>query len=228
MGMRRTLERSSRRGRLRRAWAAREQRNGKAGVAVGHDEIAQDRLYYFEAHEIVVPDFDASGYILDLGGGGEGVIGTLKTGQVVAIDPNRRELEDAPAGPLKIIMDARALRFLDSTFSAATSFFTLMYIPGSDHEKVFGEVFRVLKTGAPFFIWDVAFPSRLDSERDIAVIPLTVKLPTVNIETGYGTRWPDKEQGLNHYRRLAESSGFDVLGAEETGRVLFLHLQKPG
>ena len=47
-------------------------------------------------------------------------------------------------------MDARDLQFLDNTFSAATSFFTLMYIPGSDHAKVFDEVLRVLEPGGPF------------------------------------------------------------------------------
>jgi len=103
-----------------------------------------------------------------------------------------------------------------------------MYITGSDHEKVFSEVFRVLENGAPFFVWDAYLPSRGDSDREFAVIPLTVKLPKAIIETGYGTRWPDKEQGLSHYRGLAKSSGFDVLGAEEAGQVLILHLQKPG
>ena len=124
-------------------------------------------------------------------------------------------------------MDARDLQFLDSTFSAATSFFTLMYIPGSDHGKVFSEVFRVLEDGAPFFIWDVSLPIRGDSDREFAIIPLTVKLPKVTIETGYGTRWPEQDQCLSHYRRLAESSGFDVLAADEAGRVLILRLQKP-
>jgi len=44
---------------------------------------------------------------LDIGGGGEGVIGQMKGKQVIAIDPNRRELEEAADGPLKIVMDAR-------------------------------------------------------------------------------------------------------------------------
>ena len=38
----------------------------------------------------------------------------------------------------------------------------------------------------------------------------------------------DEDQRLSHYRGLAESSGFDVLAADEAGRVLILHLQKPG
>lgn len=91
--------------------------------------------------------FDAAGYILDLGGGGAGVIGRLKGHQVIAIDISKEELTDAPEGPLKIVMDASDLQFLDQSFDTATSFFTLMYIKGSDHEDVFREIHRGLRPG---------------------------------------------------------------------------------
>jgi len=85
-----------------------------------HPEISEDRPFFFEKQEVIVNDFDSAGYILDIGGGGEGVIGKLKSEQVIAIDPNKRELQGAAAGPLKIIMDARDLQFLDFTFNTAT------------------------------------------------------------------------------------------------------------
>ena len=69
-----------------------------------HPEISEDRIIFFERQEVVVDDFEAPGYILDIGGGGEGIIGRLKGEQVIAIDPNRRELEGAAGGPLKIVM----------------------------------------------------------------------------------------------------------------------------
>ncbi len=192
-----------------------------------HPEISEDRLFFFEEQEVIVSDIDAPGYILDIGGGGEGVIGRLKGEQVVAIDPNRRELEQAPAGPLKIVMDATDLRFLDGAFSAATSFFTLMYIKGSDHQKVFGEVFRVLQPGGRFFIWDVIFPLRLDPEKDVAVVSLLVKLPDEEITAGYGHLWPEKGRDLLYYVQLAENAGFSVATQREEGRVVFLELRKP-
>jgi SAM-dependent methyltransferase len=160
-------------------------------------------------------------------GGGEGVIGKLKGAQVVAIDPSRRELEEATAGPLKIVMDARELQFLDDTFGMVTSFFTLMYIKGADHEQVFGEVRRVLVPGGLFLIWDVRLPRCLDDDRDIAAFPVLVKLPGEDIETGYGARWPESEQDLAHYLGLAEGAGFDLLETTERDQVLFLKLQKP-
>ena len=192
-----------------------------------HPEISEDRIFFFERQEVVVDDFDARGYILDIGGGGRGVIGKLKGEQVIAIDPSRRELEDAPAGPLKIVMDATDLQFLDGTFGAATSFFTLMYIKGPDHEKVFSEVFRVLQPGGRFFVWDAIFPPRLDPEKDVAVVSLLVKLPDEEITAVYGHLWPDEGRDLPYYVRLAENAGFSIIALREQGQVLLLELAKP-
>jgi hypothetical protein len=99
-----------------------------------HPEISEDRLFFFEREVVIVEDFEATGLVLDIGGG-EGVIGRLKGEQVISIDPNRRELEGAPAGPLKIIMDATDLQFLDESFNTVTSFYTLMYIKGEEEHR---------------------------------------------------------------------------------------------
>ena len=195
-----------------------------------HHEPSEDRIYFFAQQTVTVNDFDAAGFILDVGGGGEGIIGQLKGPQVVAIDPNQRELAEAAAGPLKIIMDARDLQFLDATFGAATAFFTLMYIRAPDHAQVFGEVFRVLVPGGTFLIWDAILPPRpgdVDEEKTIAVFPLLVKLPDREISTGYGTHWPQEKQDLLYYAHLAKNAGFDVIAQKAHDRVLFLHLQKP-
>ena len=77
---------------------------------------AQDRTLRFEMQYVTINNFEADGYILAIGGGGEGTIGRLKGRQVIAVDISKRELEEAPDGPLKIIMDARDLKFLDKTF----------------------------------------------------------------------------------------------------------------
>ena len=97
-----------------------------------HSEISENRLFFFDREEVVVDDFDAAGFVLDIGGGGEGVIGRLKGKQVVAIDRSKRELKEAAAGPLKIVMDATDLQFLDQSFGTATAFYTLMYIKEVD------------------------------------------------------------------------------------------------
>lgn len=189
-------------------------------------DISADRLFFLDEQRVIVEDFDAEGFILDVGGGGEGIIGRLKGSQVVAIDPDRGELEEAPVGPLKIVMDARDLKFLDGTFELVTSFFTLMYIDRSDHQRVFDEVRRVLGPGGRFVIWDVSIPERVDGEQDVLVVPLTVSLPSTEVETGYGVVWPEEPFGLPDYVELAEQTGFDVVEARDDGSVFYLALRR--
>lgn len=190
-------------------------------------DVHNDHIFFIEKQAITVHNFDASKFILDIGGGGEGVIGQLKGSQVVAIDPNREELEEAAAGPLQIVMDARNLQFLDDAFEVVTSFFTLMYINGCDHKVVFEEVYRVLEPGGRFMIWEVDLPQRLAEGQDVVAFYLTVSLPDREIKTGYGTRWPEQTQGASYYRDLAEHVGFIATAQQENGRMFSLELQKP-
>jgi SAM-dependent methyltransferase len=191
-----------------------------------HADSAADRLFFFEKQRVVVEDFDGSGFVLDVGGGGEGIIGRLKGSQVIAIDPNQRELEEAPEGPLKIMMDGRDLKFLDEAFDVVTSFFTLMYIGKSDHQRVFEEALRVLAPGGRFLIWGVNVPERLDEEKDVLVVPVVVELPSTEVETGYGVVWPKESFGLSHYVDLGQRVGFEVVEQRNSSRVFYLSLRK--
>ncbi|UCC75850.1 MAG: methyltransferase domain-containing protein [Anaerolineales bacterium] len=192
-----------------------------------HPQISEDRLFFLEKQELVVEELDASGYILDIGGGGEGIIGRLKGQQVIAIDSNRRELEEAPAGPLKIVMDATQLQLLDGSFGVVTAFFTLMYIKGDDHRKVFEEVFRVLVRGGRFLVWDAELPRRGDEKKDIIVLPLTVKLPGEDVSAVYGVRWPEDGRSLGDYVGLAREAGFEVVSQVRQDSLVHLDLRKP-
>lgn len=52
---------------------------------------------------------ELNGKILDIGGGGEGIIGRLYTHQVTAIDIRQSELDEAPGDFEKVLMDGNEL-----------------------------------------------------------------------------------------------------------------------
>lgn len=190
-------------------------------------EVTKDQIFFFEEQEISIPDFASTGFILDIGGGGEGIIGQLKKNHVIAIDPNQSELEEATDGPLKIVMDASQTLFLDSSFEVVTSFFTLMYIQAAEQEKVFQEMLRVLVPGGRFLIWDADLPKHVETEKEVFAFYLTVNLPDREVKTGYGTKWPQQRQDLTYYKSLAERVGFHVSKQEQNKKVFFLELVKP-
>jgi ubiquinone/menaquinone biosynthesis C-methylase UbiE len=191
-------------------------------------ETSDSRFFYFEKQVFTIGDFESSGYILDIGGGGEGIIGILKGKDVIAIDLKKEEFKEAADGPLKIIMDARELQFLDDTFNTVTAFFSLMYLKNrSDYEKVFNGVFRVLKSGGQFLIWEISVPQRFKDASDIYVVPLVVRVKDKEIETGYGQSWPDEKHDMGFYLDLAKRSGFDVIEQKENGKIIILQLKKP-
>ena len=190
--------------------------------------MSSDKVYFIQERSVHLDDFDATGYILDIGGGGEGVIGQLKGERVVAIDRKKSELDEAPSGPLKIVMDARDLQFLDDTFETATAFFTLMFLQGKENcVEMLQEVFRVLKPGGRLLIWDALIPTRLDPGKEIVAFYLEVVLPDRTIKTGYGTRWPVEELNLAYYLSLAERAGFVVKSQDDEGTHFYLELTKP-
>ncbi|MHA2027027.1 MAG: class I SAM-dependent methyltransferase, partial [Candidatus Thorarchaeota archaeon] len=98
-------------------------------------DIDWSQYFVLPPQEVTLPDIDnKGGLILDVGGGGEGIIGILKGKDVVAIDMRKDELEETTNEALKVVMDARDLKFIDESFTVATIYFTFMYIPEDDFE----------------------------------------------------------------------------------------------
>ena len=185
-----------------------------------------ERVFSIGVQTIDLADFKHNGIVLDIGGGGEGIIGQLLGGNVIAIDPRKDELEEAADGPLKIVMDATELKFLDKTFDAATSFFTLMYIGKQQHQKVFEEIYRVLKDGGEFVIWDVTIPQYLGGIQDIFVVPLEIALQEKKVLTSYGVLWDHSEQDKDYYVRLGETVGLEVIATEDAEQIYCIRFRK--
>ncbi len=198
-----------------------------AGAAAAADP---PKMHSFERQDFTVAGVQAAGYILDIGGGGEGIIGQMKPAHVIAIDLSKQELEEAPAGPLKIVMDATDLKFLDASFDTATAFFSLMYMRPDVQRRVFAEVFRVLNRGGRWLVWDAVIPRTLENDTRGPVFRFRFHLPGKVVQTGYGTLWPDQPMDLDRYKRLARETGFEIARAEQQAgafQTLTLQLRKP-
>ena len=187
----------------------------------------KDLYYVFEQVKLEVKDFETEGYILDIGGGGEGVIGRLKGKDVIAIDLRKEELLEAAEGPLKIVMDARDLKFLDASFNTATAFFSFMYIKTQeDQHKVLEQVWRVLKPGGYLHIWDIDLLESPETDKEFFIMWLRYKVGECEIGTGYAQRWPEEPRSEKYYITLAEDAGFRHTKTERNKHTFYLLFKK--
>ena len=189
--------------------------------------MTEDRIHFIDKHVIDVSKVELKGRILDIGGGGEGIIGLYKGKSVIAIDKLKSELEEAANGEyLKIIMDAEDLKFLDDTFSTVTAFYVFMYVPLDRRELVFQEVFRVLKPGGEFIVWDMVIPTKKENEKEFYGAKVEVIIGDKMIETGYATRW-DRIQDLEYFSKLGEIVNFLIIEREKKKEQIFIRFKKP-
>jgi len=173
-------------------------------------------------HIIEIEPIETEGYILDIGGGGEGIIGKLNGRNAISIDLSFLTRQDSDS--LKILMDASDLKFLSCQFEVAAAFFTFMYIENDNHWKVFREVHRVLKDGGRFLIWDSRMTESFEDKR-FFVLPLEILLPDERVQATYGVKLDN--QDLHYFKGLASRSGFEVAGEWEKEEIFFLELKKP-
>ena len=184
-------------------------------------------IYFFEKTTIAIESLKREGLILDIGGGGEGIMGRIGGSRVVAIDNREEELLEAPPGPLKIVMDARNLKFVGNTFALATAFFAFMYFENSDDVRsALSEIYRVLRPEAQLHIWDVALTERPDTEKELFAVPLQCRFGSSVVETAYGCPWPDERRGCKYYSEIAEDAGFRHVRTDSNGMAFHSIFQK--
>lgn len=151
------------------------------------------------------------GSILDIGGGGEGVIGQIFNDQVVAIDNEQEELDEAPDCCEKRLMDATELLFPDNSFDNVTFFYSLMYMTADTQKVAILEAARVLKPEGNLYVWDAdilrAYPQPYVVDLDIVSAKKT-------IHTSYGIVKMDA-QDSSMILRFLQIAG---LSAESTSK----------
>ncbi len=165
-----------------------------------------------------------SGPVLDVGGGGEGVIGLILAERAVSIDLLRSELDEAHCDSSKMVMDAARMAFRDGVFEGATFFFSLMFMPPQVQRAALAEAQRVLKEGGTLLVWDMSFRTS-DSPRPIFMVPLRVLLPgDRQVDTGYGCR--RRDQDADAVRKMAEEAGLVLEESRSSGGTFFLRFRK--
>ncbi len=189
------------------------------------EEVIYKDIYFSELHQIDLKKILLKGRILDIGGGGEGIIGQFAGPNVISIDPSERELKEAESDCVKIIMDGKDLKFLDEAFDTVAIFFTMMYISKPDQKKVLKEAYRVLKSKGELFLWDLTIPDRPETEKDTYAVKLEVDIGKKKITTGYGTRW-GKKYNLERYLDLGKKVGFNVIEQDVNGETFFIRFKK--
>ena len=160
--------------------------------------------------EIIIKEIPP-GSIIDIGGGGEGVIAQIGGERITAIDKHQSEIDEAidKAPEAKwMVADALDLPFEEEEFDNATAFFSGMYMSHEDKRNVFKEVHRVIPSGGEFWIWD----SKIKTRRETFLIMLRISLPgKKKFNTGYGTRITDQDEIL--FKDYLNEAGFSI---EET------------
>ena len=177
--------------------------------------------------KITLTPIKVEGFILDLGGGGEGIIGDVHGRQVVAIDLLMDELEETKNDSLKLVMDATDLKFASESFDAITAFFTFMYIPERQQSEVFKQVHRVLKTGGTLHIWDVVL-DQTTSRYPFFQVQLEVELPGDTIKAEYGNRYSNKPviMDAEYFNDLGLIHGFEPMTEEHNDQTSHIVLGK--
>ena len=160
---------------------------------------------------IIKIESDLIGSILDIGGGGEAIIGQVYGDKVIAIDNRQEELDEAPNCCTKLLMDAEKLSFPDVSFDNVTFFYTLMYMTKESQIKAINEAARVLKVGGTMCIWDCTI---LSAYPEPFVVNLDIRFADKNIHTSYGVVKLDT-QSLDSISQLINDAGLNIISQKE-------------
>lgn len=165
------------------------------------------------------------GRVIDIGGGGEGVIAQVGGASVVAMDKYLSEIDEARGyspNAQWLVADGTAMPFESHCFDHATVFFSGMYMTDDVKEKVFREASRMLKKDGELWIWD----ARMAPKGEVFAIRLGVDIPgNRTINTTYGVR--AKIQTPASVSSQLREAGFDPQTITDNRHWFLIKARKP-
>ncbi len=176
--------------------------------------------YFLRSSQKITIDSIPDGSVIDIGGGGEGIIAQIGNERITAIDKYQSEIDEAKSNAPTanwIRADATDLSYSDNYFDNATAFFSGIYMSLETFEKVCMETYRVLKDYGEFWIWD----ARISNNKDLYIIRLQITLPNgKKINTGYGTRVRNRD--IIEIRQKLVKTKFHIEIVENHGEWFFI------
>jgi len=182
-------------------------------------DYSMDTAQVFEppSQKIKLGQIWKKGLIIDLGGGGEGLVSRIEGARVCAVDIRMDEIREARIhNPPSnwFACDGSQLCFHSSTFDAATLWFSLGYMKEWDTKKgVLREVYRVLNHGGIISIKAIT----IDCEEERLVFRADYTLPDGTLSrTGYGLKG-QQNQTIETVAKLVCEVGFQLVQCHDYG-----------
>ena len=171
--------------------------------------------YTTSIQKITLKQIQTEGRILDIGGGGEGLVSRIGGTRVCAVDIRMSEIREAQIhGPPAnwFVGDGQALCFQEDMFDVVTLWFSLGYMSDwAIKQRVLKEAHRVLVEGGRLSILASRIPE--SCERLIFWGHFTFPNGTIS-QIGYGVRG-GQEQTLERMTRLLSDIGFKIRSQED-------------
>lgn len=188
-----------------------------------------DNLSRFEVpmQEITLNQISGTGRIIDIGGGGEGLVSRIEGQRVCALDRRISEVREARIHdpPVNwIVGDGQMISFRNSVFQVATSWFSFGYMPSWEVKKrVMQEVHRVLEINGVYSI----IACTIECEEEAYIFRVTYTLPDGTLsQTGYGVRG-GQGQTPSTVAKLLDEVGFTDIEISDNGYWFKIIARKP-
>lgn len=165
--------------------------------------------------------------VLDVGGGGEGLVSRIARERVCAVDIKFSKVVEAKIydpGSNWFVSDAQRLPFRNNMFDMATFWFSLMFMRNYQTKKrALQETFRVLRPGGLLHI----MASTIDTDEDVFFFRAIFTFPDGTLsKIGYGVQGKQK-QTLDNISRFVSDVGFEIQSSEDYDSWFIIKAQKP-
>jgi ubiquinone/menaquinone biosynthesis C-methylase UbiE len=175
----------------------------------------QSSTFTTPVQKITLEKIHTEKLILDIGGGGEGLVSRIEGAKVCALDIRISEIREAQIhGPPAnwFVGDGQNLCFQDGTFDVVTLWFSLGYMSDwSIKERVLEEAYRVLEKEGKLSI--LASSIRESCERFVFWGLFTLPDSSIS-QIGYGVRG-GQDQTLDRVVQLLEKIGLTIQSKED-------------